>query len=98
MSKNDELNIKNLTKINNEINLFKNKSISLIDLINNLDELYRSMHTWDQRWDETFFQKWLDLESIYAGMANRNSPAPDEVETDIIAKSIMSIKELMSNA
>lgn len=87
-----------LNSIINKINLFKNKEIDLFDLINFIDTLYRSLVCWDPKWSDEFFQNWLDLESIYAGIKNNNNLDLSIEELNIINNAIQRLNELVSIA
>jgi hypothetical protein len=84
-----------LISIKSRIELFNDKKIELGSFIDCLDSLYREMNSWNLKWEEAFFQYWLDLESIYAGMQNRNSLELEEDEKKIINHAVEKLYELV---
>ncbi|MGE5196217.1 MAG: hypothetical protein ACM3JI_02680 [Anaerolineae bacterium] len=90
-----DFNRKKMILIKQQLCLFEKRSIDLGKLIDDLDVLYRMMTLFDSKWEDEFFQTWLNLESIYAGMLIRKSKELENKEVDIINKSIEKLNELV---
>lgn len=93
-----EFNIKKLLFVEEAILLFREEKICLARLVTCLGEFFHSIESWSAQWDAVFFQKMVDLESVYAGAVDADSTTLDAEDVKIIERSINELITLVRDA
>ena len=84
--------------IRKNLKLFYQNSIDLGHLIANLDGLYRSITNVDPEWENLFFEKWIDLECVYASLVNEGNIELNSKDKVILIDALGEIQNLVELA
>ena len=95
MNKFDDHTRRLLENIKIRLGLFVDKKIELADLLNRLDAVYQVLALGNKDLANEFFQYCLDLESIVAGVASRDSLELDEEENEIVNDTVEKLHNMI---
>ena len=86
-----------LTLMLEKILLFRQKSLSLSSLINDLESLIDVLENVDSTWRNKCREYWWDLEEIYATALDRELSSLDTEDWQIITNALDEIETLIKN-
>ena len=88
-----DLDRRTLKIVWNAIKGFKENAVGLRELVSVLDGAYYSFESIDKNLEDVFFQKFVDIESIYAGVVNRGGSAVSLEEQIIVNAAVASLEQ-----
>jgi len=76
------------------IQLFERKKLDLSSLVNELNSFYREVSDVDNMWSKSFFENWMNLETINAEMIENDKTEIPDVYNNFINQSLKKIKQI----
>jgi predicted Zn-ribbon and HTH transcriptional regulator len=95
---NNDPDRKKIDSIKKTIKKFNSEAISLKQLTDNLYDLFQAITNLNNEWEDHFFQKWLDLESVYTYITDKKNGLAGPEEKKIINNAISEISKLVDQA
>src|SRR5262245_9554785 len=80
------------------IELYEERLISLGKLVDTLEGLYSASKSLNPQWKSIFFEKWIDLECVFAAAINKKPEKLEEIEIKILKSAISDINNLIDQA
>lgn len=90
-----EYNIRQINLIKERIIWYKNKKITIDQLVNDLESLLNCLENINEDWKNSFLLVWGELEDIYAFALYENKKQLDDKDIKAINESLVKIDSLL---